>query len=413
MIIAVLCVALLVVAALAWRERRAAAAASAALAASRVREAPAEALDPVFLALAAAVDDGMLVVEADRRISFANRAAGALLGTQRGELRGKTAIAAVRDYRVEQAIDRALATGEALDVTLSAARGRRNLRVLCQPIDGDHRRAVVVLRDVTRLAQLQRARREMVANVSHELATPLAATRLLVETLLSDPPPEVRRHMLGQIDDELTAMTQLVDELRELSQIESGRLMLKLHPVNLAPLVERAIARVLPQAERCGLTVRNEVDARLPPALIDDVRIGQVLLNLLHNALKWTPEGGTISVRAAPTAESAAGSQRDGGDTEPREWLKLSVADTGIGIPVDEQERVFERFYKVDRARTRDHSGTGLGLAIAKHLVERHGGRIWVESEEGHGSTFYLILPAAGPEDAPEPGADAMTADQR
>jgi two-component system phosphate regulon sensor histidine kinase PhoR len=225
-------------------------------------------------------------------------------------------------------------------------------------------------------------------------------------------------------------VTQLVDELHELSQIESGRVALQLAPAALGPVVERAIERIRPQAERKSLHVRGEVADQLPPALIDVGRIGQVLLNLLHNAVKFTPAGGTITIRAAVLAtvsetpkvgyierrvaseplpyapgerrQRALPLPRHGRSTvslplplAPGDWMLITVADTGIGIPSAEVPRVFERFYKVDRARTRNAGGTGLGLAIAKHLVEGHGGRIWATSEEGQGSTFYVAVPLA------------------
>lgn len=353
-------------------------------------------VDPArFAALATALEDGILVVEPDRRVSFANAAAGQLLGLPAARLQGQTPVAVLRDYAADQAVEYTLASGEAQAVTFHAPRSGRMLRLTSRSL-ADANEVLVVLRDITQLAQLERARRDMVANVSHELRTPLASIRLLVETLAGEPPPEVARRMLGQIDDELTALTQLVDELRELSQIESGRLALKLRPTAVPELVGRAVARLRPQAERHGLALQAELAPNLPAALVDEDRIAQVLVNLLHNAVKFTPPGGAITVRAGvatPTADEGAAhapAHLDGAD-----WIKLSVQDTGAGIPAGELDRVFERFYKVDRARTRDGGGTGLGLAIAKHLVEGHGGRIWAESVEGRGSTFSLLLPAA------------------
>ncbi len=347
----------------------------------------------LFAALSSALDDAVLVIESDRRISFANEAAPAMIGHARTDLRGRTLMAALRDYQADQVVERAFTSGEQQSATLQTPRTGRTLRLTCHPLAEPDPRAVVVLRDMTQLAHLERARREMVANVSHELATPLASVRLLVETLAVDPPPEVARKMLGQIDDELTQMTQLIDELRELSQIESGRLALRLRPVPIPDLVERALARMRQQAERRDLTLQAHIQEGLPSALVDEDRIGQVLLNLLHNAVKWTPTGGTITVAAMPAAPSDERIALEMQRLEGSGWLRINVEDTGVGIPAEDTERVFERFYKVDRARTRDRGGTGLGLAIAKHLVESHGGRIWVESREGHGSVFSLLLP--------------------
>jgi two-component system phosphate regulon sensor histidine kinase PhoR len=161
-------------------------------------------------------------------------------------------------------------------------------------------------------------------------------------------------------------------------------------------LTGRALERLRRQAERRGLTINTELAEKLPSVLVDGDRIGQVLVNLVHNAIKWTPAGGTITIRAVPALSPP--DQRTARELQHVEgpgWIKISVHDTGIGIPASETDRIFERFYKVDRARTREGSGTGLGLAIAKHLVEHHGGRIWAESHEGQGSTFSMLLPVA------------------
>ena len=360
-------------------------------------ESPPESdLSPLFVALASALDDGLLVVENDRRISFANLAVGQLLGAAGGALRGQTFMTGLRDFEADQAVERALETGEAQSTVLQSARTGRTLRLTCQPVPGRAVRGLVVIRDMTQLTHLERARREMVANVSHELRTPLASVRLLVETLETEPPPPVARRMLGQIEDELQAMMQLIDELSELSQIESGRLVLRVEPVAVEDLAARALERLRTQAERRGLRIDVEPAAELPRVLVDEGRMGQVLANLLHNAIKWTPAGGTITIRAIPaTPPPDERTARELQYVDGADWIKISVEDTGIGIPAGETERIFERFYKVDRARTREGGGTGLGLAIAKHLVEHHGGRIWAEAREGQGSTFSMLLPVA------------------
>ena len=350
---------------------------------------------PLFTALAELLEDGLLVLGPDRRIRFANKTAGRILGTPTATLLDKTLMAGIRDHRADETVEQALASGEVQSTTLRHPRSGRTLRLSCEPLADQQRHAVVLLRDLTQVTQLERARRELVANVSHELRTPLASVRLLVETLAREPPPPVARRMLGQIDDELVAMTQLIDELRELSHIESGRLMLRQHATSIPDLAERTMERLRPQMERHKLTLTGEFAPDLPAALIDEERIGQALINLLHNALKWTPEGGVITVRACRAmAEDDERTARELEQVEGSSFIKLSVHDTGIGIPGEETGRVFERFYKVDRARTRDSGGSGLGLAIVKHIVERHGGRIWVESREGQGSVFSMLLPA-------------------
>ena len=230
-------------------------------------------------------------------------------------------------------------------------------------------------------------RREFVGNVSHELRTPLASLKALVETLeegaIEDPP--AAREFLAQMHVEVDSLAQLVQELLELSRIESGQAQLKLESVDPLELLRTAKRRLLRQAERMGVAILVEEDSALPavpvvPTVRADAQlIERVLLNLVHNALKFSPAGGRVRLSASPTPDG----------------IRFTVADTGIGLPADDLERIFERFYKVDRSRA--SRGTGLGLAIAKHIVQAHGGKIWAESAgEGHGSAFHFTLPRSG-----------------
>lgn len=355
-------------------------------------------LPPLFLTTAAALESGLLLLDRSHRIRFANQSLVQMLNADGRTIEGQGVITLLRDYQADALIKASIEAGETQSTTLQPVLSGRTLRITCHPlIDSSEYSALVLLRDITQLALLERARREMVANVSHELRTPLASIKLLVETLQSTPPEAVARKMLGQIDDELESMTHLVDELRELSQIESGRMVMTLQPTDLGAIIERSISRLQPQAARRDLQLVTKISPDLPAALLDAERIGQVLLNLLNNALKFTQAGGTITVTASRTDDLASGSrlEHELAQTDLERALLVAINDTGIGIPTQEVDRVFERFYKVDRARTRNSGGTGLGLAIAKHLVERHGGRIWVESQEGVGSTFSLLLPIA------------------
>lgn len=360
----------------------------------------AQPLPTLFLATAAALESGLLLLDRAQRVRFANQSLIRMLNLDERTVDGQGIITLLRDHQADALIKAAIEAGEVQSATLQPVLSSRTLHITCYPLVAEQEySAIVLLRDITQIAQLERARREMVANVSHELRTPLASIKLLVETLQSTPPQDVGRKMLGQIDDELDAMTHLVDELRELAQIESGRMVMTMRPANIGSIVERAVTRLKPQAERRNLALITAVQPDLPPALLDAQRIGQVLLNLLNNALKFTPAGGrvTVSACAADRTKLPPDSRlrRELQQTELEHVLLVTVEDTGVGIPAQEVERVFERFYKVDRARTRNRGGTGLGLAIAKHLVERHGGRIWVESQEGVGSTFSLLLPVA------------------
>jgi two-component system phosphate regulon sensor histidine kinase PhoR len=241
--------------------------------------------------------------------------------------------------------------------------------------------AVIVLRDISELTRLGRARRDFVANIGHELRTPLTAIRLLLDgaraaARTDTPLPAALARTLDQIDDQTTALTQLTQELSDLAQIESGQLPMRLIEIDLHEVVAAVLTRLSPQAERAGLQLTSTVDPSLR-VLIDPAQIQRVLSNLVHNAVKFTAKG-SITVDA---------------EIEDEDFIRIGVRDTGEGIPADELPRIFERFYKVDRARGR--SGTGLGLAIARHIVEAHGGRIWVVSTLGAGTTFWFTVPRA------------------
>jgi two-component system phosphate regulon sensor histidine kinase PhoR len=248
----------------------------------------------------------------------------------------------------------------------------------------DERIGVLVLRDLTELRRLESVRRDFVANVSHELRTPLTSIRALVETLeagaIND--PKVSGDFLHRIVSEVERLTALVDELLDLARLESGRMSLQLARESPEDLVVQAASRLSTQMERAGLTISWDISGDVPAIKSDRERIGQVLLNLIHNAIKFTPSGGSIHVSAA----------RIGSDVEFR------VEDTGIGVLPDDIPRLFERFYKTDRARR--SVGTGLGLAIAKHIVMAHGGTIWAEHNRPSGTAFIFRLPIDGPNDA-------------
>jgi two-component system, OmpR family, phosphate regulon sensor histidine kinase PhoR len=239
----------------------------------------------------------------------------------------------------------------------------------------------VVLRDVTELRRLERMRREFVANVSHELRTPLASIRAVVETLEAGAAddPVVASDFLRRIIGEVDHLVALVDELLDLARLESGRAVLKPEVCDPADLLSRAVERLRAQVERAGLVLRVEAPSDLPLVRVDRGRIEQVLINLVHNAVKFTPEGGEI----VATAKSADG------------MLRVSVRDTGVGITAEELPRIFERFYKSDAARR--SPGSGLGLAIAKHIVQAHSGTIWAESTPGAGATVSFTIPLVTP----------------
>jgi two-component system phosphate regulon sensor histidine kinase PhoR len=272
-----------------------------------------------------------------------------------------------------------LSEGEEQTASLEVKQ-RRSWHVIATPLqDVEPQACLIMIQDLTRLRQLETARRDFVSNVSHELRTPLASLKVLVETLrdgaMDD--PSAAQRFLDRIETEVDDLTHLVQEMLELSRIESGQALLYPGPISVAEVVLPPVERLRPLAERAGLTLLLDLVPDLPPVLADLKRLQQVFTNLVHNAIKFTHPGGEVRVTARV------------GESE----VVFTVHDTGIGIPSEDLPRIFERFYKADRART--SGGTGLGLAIAKHIVLAHGGRIWVESALGQGSAFYFTIPLA------------------
>ncbi len=244
----------------------------------------------------------------------------------------------------------------------------------------------VVIEDLTELRRLERARRDFVGNISHELRTPLASVRLLAETLEEaiDTDPEQAQVFVEKIENEIEHLNVLVAELLDLSRIESGQTPMAIEPVEVEQLVREVMARMLPQAQRHRVSLRTEIEQGQALVAADVRQIARVLVNLLHNAIKFTPSGGSVVIGTRP---QGSGLQA------------FFVRDTGVGIPPEDLPRIFERFYKVSRARSKADfigpggGGSGLGLAIARHVVEAHGGRIKAESIPGQGSTFTFTLP--------------------
>ena len=328
------------------------------------------------------ITDGVLIADAQGIIQFANPAAGRLFQTA-GPL-GKSIVEVVRNHQLVEAWRRCQQTRQMQSESVELPTRHQYLQLVVIP-DQHSSGSLLLVQDLTRIRRLETVRRDFISNLSHELRTPLASLKALTETLQDgalDDPPAARR-FIDQIQVETDALTQMVTELLELSRIESGRLSLELMPVVPYQLLDSASRRMRVQAERAGLTLRVECKDDLPNVRIDSQRLEQVLVNLIHNAVKFTRAGGEIVLFADLTPA---------GGTEPGMVL-FAVQDTGIGIPAEDVSRIFERFYRVDKSRA--GSGTGLGLSIAKHIVEAHGGKIWAESVEGRGSTFYFTMPVA------------------
>lgn len=320
------------------------------------------------------ITDGVLIADATGLIQFANPAAGRLF--QFGNPLNHSIAEVVRNHQLVEAWRRGQQTRQIQSESVEVPTRHQYLQLIVIP-DQHTSGSLLLAQDLTRLRRLETVRRDFVSNLSHELRTPLASLKALAETLqegaLEDPPAAQR--FVDQIQTEVDALTQMVNELLELSKIESGRFSLERSPVAATDLLHSVAQRMQVQAERANITVRVECEEDLPRVQVDSQRLEQVLINLIHNAIKFTRPGGEVLL----CAESGPGE------------VRFSVRDTGVGIPADEVSRIFERFYRVDKSRT--GRGTGLGLSIAKHIVEAHKGRIWAESTEGQGSTFYFTIP--------------------
>jgi two-component system phosphate regulon sensor histidine kinase PhoR len=327
--------------------------------------------------------DGLAVVGGDDRIRLLNRAAARLFQVV-GDARGRTLIEAVRRHELADFAGRARREGEALGLELELdGRAVAILQVNATTFADESKGGtgvILVFHDLTRLKELERTRREFVANVSHELRTPLALIKGFVETLIdgASADPEVAERFLRTIEKHANRLAFLIDDLLTISQLESGQSVMNFHRGAIGPVVERVLEDLEHRARERNTRLLNELPAGLS-FRVDPDRLQQVLFNLVDNAIKYGRPGGAVRV---------------GGHTDVALCrAELWVADDGPGIPRESLDRVFERFYRVDMARSRDQGGTGLGLSIVKHIVQAHGGEVRAESEPGKGAIFRLTFP--------------------
>lgn len=323
--------------------------------------------------------DGVMITDADGSVQLLNPAAERLFQIRPFSGLGRSVVEVLRHHQLV-ALWRKTQEGQRQTITLEVGPKRLFLQVIGIPLKtalpGN---SMLLFQDLTQLRRLEVVRRDFVSNVSHELRTPLASMKALAETLMEgalEDPPAARRFII-RMETEIDNLTHLVNELLELSRIESGKMTMEFQRVLPNKLVEPAIERMILQAERAGLTLTSTCAPDLPLVFADPARIAQVLINLIHNAVKFTPPGGNITVSAFAKETVVV----------------FQVQDTGVGMEKKDVARIFERFYKADKARS--GGGTGLGLSISRHLIESHGGEIWAESEAGAGSTFFFSLPCA------------------
>jgi len=323
---------------------------------------------------------GVVLVDGNGNVLLSNPAMQRLFALSPEEAKASSLAHFIRHYQFVELWR--TARREKITQTLSAEvpQSKRFLRAEAYPLrEPLQDLTLLVFEDVTELRHLETIRRDFVSNVSHELRTPLTSLKVLIESLRSGAleEPATASRFLGHIETEVDALTELVSELLELARIESQQFPLQRSPSDPCAVLKQGVERLHLQAERAGVTLTIECEEGLAHVLADAPRLEQVLVNLIHNAIKFTPSGGVITVAAK---------QGPG-------VIEFSVADTGAGISPDNQQRIFERFYKANPARNR--VGTGLGLAIAKHIVEAHEGNIGVESKEGVGSRFFFTIPIA------------------
>jgi two-component system phosphate regulon sensor histidine kinase PhoR len=338
--------------------------------------------------------EGVVAVDGRDTILLMNERVRAMfgLGPARGER--KPFLEVIRNADLHRILHESRAAGEGSvshhELRLASPIERR-LQVNAVPLRlaPDETGVVMVLHDVSELRRLEQVRTEFVANVSHELRTPLTAIQGYLETLLGGALEERAnaRRFLEIVFRHTERLGRLLNDLTDLSNIELGKVSLKLAPTRLDEVVESVLAIIGPKADAGRVALATDLPAALRPVLADRDRLAQILINLVDNAVKYTPDGGRVTVRA---------SERAGGGVE------IAVIDTGVGIPPGDLPRITERFYRVDRARSRELGGTGLGLAIVKHLVLAHGGELRIESEPPRGTTVYVTLPAGAVPAAPE-----------
>ncbi|MEV2468363.1 ATP-binding protein [Paenibacillus larvae] len=333
---------------------------------------------------------GVMMVDQRGTITLVNRSAEDILGYSSHELLNKSYLDAGFQLEFTALLADAIETHTRVREELMLHFPQEQiLEVHVSPIvqgDGQRKGVLVVLHDITAVRRLERIRSEFVANVSHELKTPVAAVKGFAETLMAGAleDKEMARSFLQIIYDESDRLNRLIGDILELSKIESKRIPLQFSPVDVESIVENSIQMMKAEAEKKHITLESCVENELYIEADED-RLRQILINLLSNGISYTPEGGRVSigVEFVPSLD----------DNPDNERMRIRISDTGIGIPEKDLPRIFERFYRVDKARSRSSGGTGLGLSIVKHLTELHHGTISLESEAGKGTTFNIELP--------------------
>ncbi len=328
--------------------------------------------------------EGVLLLDGDARVRLVNQALEHLFGLT-GDIRGRTIMEALRLHELAGLVSRVRVEGQVLGLALELpGLDQRCVQVNATALldrAGKQQGMILVFHDLTRLKQLENTRQEFVANVSHELRTPLSMIKGYVETLIhgAKDDPNVATRFLQTIEKHADRLTYLMEDLLTISRLESGQIVMNLQKVDLRPLVDDVLNDLQSRAAEKKVILENQAAEELV-VRADSDRIQQVLFNLVDNAIKYGRVEGRVWIQARVASER---------------MIEVSVCDNGPGIPPDSIDRVFERFYRVDKARSREQGGTGLGLSIVKHIVQSHGGEVWAESQLEQGTAFFFTLPPA------------------
>ena len=332
--------------------------------------------DTDYLYLLSLFEEGIFMLGERCEIKYMNDAAARIFGFSGDRERDLTFIGVVRDYECDDLVKRCINTGDIQAASIKIRGKKQYLDIKVSP-DRESRNYIVIVKDLTEKRHLEEIRRDFISNVSHEFRTPISSIKLIAETLIDGALEDagVNKDLLHRINIEADKLAHMTNDLTELAMMENKETTLDKRPLKIDEMVRQVVQRLKAQSDKKGLTISLDIEPKLPDLVIDQYRIEQVLLNIIQNAIKFTDSGGSVKIFVKKHDNN----------------ILFAVSDTGIGIPVNEISRIFERFYKVNKAR--DDEGTGLGLAISRHIVSAHGGKIWVESVEGEGSTFFFTLP--------------------
>ena len=332
--------------------------------------------DTDYLYTLSLIEEGIFVLDERREIKYMNHAAARIFDFSVVKDRNLAFIEVVRDYECDALVKKCINTGDIQAAAIKIRGKKQYLDIKVSP-DKEIRNYIVIVKDLTEKRHLEEIRRDFISNVSHEFRTPISSIKLIAETLIDGTlkDSKVYKDFLLKINVEADKLAHMTNELTELSMMENNETTLDMNVLKIDDLVRQVVQRLQAKSDKKGLTLSLDIEPKLPDLVIDQYRIEQVLLNIIHNAIKFTDSGGSVKTSVKKHDNS----------------VLFAVSDTGIGIPAGELSRIFERFYKVNKAR--DDEGTGLGLAISRHIITAHGGKIWVESVEGKGSAFFFTLP--------------------